>query len=89
MPAVKGYASGKVQGVWYRKSVQQGCEALGLCGYAKNLEDGRVEVLLMGNEAQLEMGRRVVQSGSPASEVEAIEWVDLAVTAALSGFRVL
>jgi len=42
--------SGSVQGVCYRVSTQQQAQALKLRGYAKNLTDGRVEVLMLGTE---------------------------------------
>jgi len=39
---------GRVQGVGYRYFVERAAAALGLAGYAKNLEDGRVEVYVTG-----------------------------------------
>ncbi|PJE80702.1 Acylphosphatase [invertebrate metagenome] len=42
--------SGRVQGVGFRWSTQQKAQALQLSGYAKNLMDGRVEVLACGSE---------------------------------------
>ena len=45
--------SGQVQGVWYRTSTQQRAQSLGVGGYARNLSDGRVEVLACGAEDKL------------------------------------
>ena len=42
--------SGRVQGVYYRASAQQRARAAGIGGHARNLEDGRVEVLAYGDE---------------------------------------
>src|ERR1700689_1496714 len=42
--------SGRVQGVYYRASAQQRARAAGIAGHARNLEDGRVEVLAYGDE---------------------------------------
>jgi acylphosphatase len=45
--------SGHVQGVGYRYFVRGRAEAAGLTGSARNLPDGRVEVVLEGPEAAL------------------------------------
>lgn len=40
---------GHVQGVFFRATTQRKAVELGLTGYAKNLPDGHVEVLICGN----------------------------------------
>ena len=45
--------SGMVQGVWYRSSTQEQAQQLNITGYARNLADGRVEVLACGGETAL------------------------------------
>lgn len=42
------FVSGKVQGVWFRVSTQDKAKELGLTGWARNLADGRVEVMACG-----------------------------------------
>lgn len=42
------YVSGRVQGVFYRATTRQKATDLGVTGYARNLPDGRVEVLVVG-----------------------------------------
>jgi acylphosphatase len=44
----KCLVSGRVQGVFYRASTQQKAREFGVTGYARNLPDGRVEVLACG-----------------------------------------
>jgi acylphosphatase len=48
MKARRCWVSGRVQGVFYRASAAQRAAELGLSGYARNLPDGRVEVLVVG-----------------------------------------
>ncbi len=44
----KAWVQGTVQGVGFRYSTQAKANALGVQGYARNLDDGRVEVLACG-----------------------------------------
>lgn len=44
------YYSGRVQGVGFRFTAQRIADELGLCGYIRNLDDGRVEIYAEGDE---------------------------------------
>lgn len=70
---VRCLVHGKVQGVWYRATVQDRAEALGVTGYARNRADGRVEVLACGDDASLTEMREWLWEGSPAAHVDAVE----------------
>ncbi|BCB62363.1 MULTISPECIES: acylphosphatase [Halomonadaceae] len=55
---VRAFVTGKVQGVWYRRATQEQALLRGVTGYAKNLPDGRVEVLMCGQVAAVsELGQ--------------------------------
>ncbi|MBS0579062.1 MAG: acylphosphatase [Proteobacteria bacterium] len=73
--------SGRVQGVFYRASAQQRAQELGLRGYARNLPDGRVEVLACGERASVEAFVGWLWTGSSASKVTAVEVTAIAVDA--------
>jgi acylphosphatase len=45
------YVSGKVQGVYFRQTTMDEAQNLGVCGWVKNLPDGRVEAVFEGREA--------------------------------------
>ncbi|MCH9813816.1 MAG: acylphosphatase [Epsilonproteobacteria bacterium] len=74
METYKFNVSGKVQGVFYRKTIQQ-MGALGqLRGYVKNLPDGNVEVVADLHDDQLKEFIMVLKNGSPASKVEDVTY---------------
>lgn len=52
--AARFFVSGKVQGVWFRASTRARALELGLDGFARNLPDGRVEVLAVGESAAID-----------------------------------
>lgn len=47
------FVEGIVQGVFFRKSTVERASELGLIGWVRNLQDGRVEVLAEGEERSL------------------------------------
>jgi acylphosphatase len=65
----RSFVSGRVQGVFYRATCVRKATALGLTGFARNLEDGRVEVLACGDAAKVEEFLAWLWEGSPASKV--------------------
>ena len=48
------YYSGAVQGVGFRFTAESLAGRLGICGWAKNLDDGRVEVVAEAEQAAVE-----------------------------------
>ena len=69
MIARRCYVSGRVQGVFYRASARQRAELLGVTGYARNLADGRVEVLACGEPAAVAALCEWLRQGPPAASV--------------------
>ncbi len=48
------FYSGVVQGVGFRYTVQRFALDIGLCGWVRNLRDGRVEALVEGKREDIE-----------------------------------
>jgi acylphosphatase len=67
--------SGKVQGVFYRKSVSQNAMRAGYKGSVKNLSDGTVEVYAELIDDEINGFLELLREGSPASVVHDISYV--------------
>ena len=74
----KYLVAGRVQGVYYRATAARHAQELAITGHAKNLPDGRVEVLAFGSEAAHDELVRRLWIGSSASNVTSVEAVDVA-----------
>jgi acylphosphatase len=68
--------AGRVQGVFYRGSAAQRARELGVRGYARNIADGRVQVLACGNAKSVQQFIEWLWIGSSASKVTAVEVAD-------------
>lgn len=86
MAAARFLVSGLVQGVYFRASTQARARELGLVGHARNLADGRVEVVAQGGEDALDLLGRWLHEGPPAARVDAVAREDVAEQVA-SGFE--
>ena len=73
------YISGRVQGVFYRASTRQKATELGCAGYARNLPDGRVEVLAVGEPQAVQSLLDWLWRGPPASDVKLVEVRELSL----------
>ncbi len=63
---------GRVQGVFFRASTRRQALALGITGYARNLEDGRVEVLACGESDALAGLEAWLSTGPPWAQVKSV-----------------
>ena len=62
-----------MQGVFFRASTARRARELGIVGHALNLEDGRVEVLAIGPQAQVDALCAWLEVGPPAARVARVE----------------
>jgi acylphosphatase len=67
--------SGIVQGVGYRYHTRRHAQGLGLVGWVRNLDDGRVEAVLQGAREQVESMIKWCYRGPSSAQV-----TDIAVT---------
>ena len=85
--AKRWFVTGNVQGVGFRYFVQHKAAALGVSGWARNLDDGRVEVYAIGSGQQLSELAAALHLGPRMAEVRSVEERDAAVES-VSGFGV-
>jgi acylphosphatase len=80
--------SGRVQGVAYRASCAHQAMALGVTGWAANLNDGRVEIVLEGDTAAVAHLEQWCHTGPTWAEVDHVDGCD-EQPEGLPGFAVL
>ena len=78
---------GRVQGVGFRWYVQKNATTLRMSGYARNLDDGRVEVYAVGTPEQLNELCGLLWKGSRMSDVRGVEEQEAAIETG-SGFHI-
>lgn len=79
--------SGQVQGVFFRASAREQALARGLTGWARNLPDGRVEVVACGEETELNGLRDWLCAGPARARVEQVS-VEPMQALDISGFEI-
>jgi len=87
LDARRYFVRGRVQGVGFRWFVQRNATSLRVSGYARNLDDGRVEVYAVGTPEQLNELSGLLWRGPRGSDVRGVEEQE-ANLERLSGFRV-
>ncbi len=80
--------SGKVQGVGFRNFTQLNAQQLGVNGYAKNLANGKVEVVAEGDKSQLYALVEFLKKGPRYARVDSLEIDGRDFTGEYKGFGI-
>ena len=67
------FVSGKVQGVFFRQSIQRQAQNLDVKGWARNLVDGRVETVFEGEESAVKALIDYCRHGPSSARVVTVE----------------
>ncbi len=70
---VKAIVSGKVQGVWFRAFTREQAEKNAVTGWAKNLANGDVEVMLCGDANAIDATLARLKQGPPLARVDSVD----------------
>ena len=87
--SIRGYVSGRVQGVGFRYFVQRRAHAEGVGGYVRNLADGRVEFLLQGPSAAVQRVLAEIERGPEYSRVSGLQAEECAALDEIADFLIL
>jgi len=82
------FVHGLVQGVGFRAYTRRVAESLGLLGWVRNLPDGRVEVLVEGDEEVLCQFVKELWKGPRLSRVERLDIIKEEKDEPISGFSI-
>jgi acylphosphatase len=84
--ARRWFISGRVQGVGFRFFVEKNARLLGVRGWVRNEDDGRVQVYATGTPDRLRQLAALLYQGPRMAEVRGVEEQEAAVQQ-LSSFR--
>jgi acylphosphatase len=70
MKRVHVYISGRVQGVFFRAETQRAAKGFNLTGWVRNMNDGRVEAVFEGEDANVDKMLAWCHQGPPHARVE-------------------
>jgi acylphosphatase len=70
---------GKVQGVFFRSNAMKKAVELGIKGYARNLDDGTVEVVAQGSPERIQILVDFLKEGQGSARVDEIKSRDIAL----------
>jgi acylphosphatase len=83
------FVRGRVQGVFFRASVQREARRLGLTGWVKNHPDGSVEFVAEGEEQELKELFGWAQRGPSAARVDRVDTRWRSYTGEFTDFRIV
>jgi len=67
---------GRVQGVWFRESMKQQAERLGITGWVMNRTDGCVEAVIQGDDTAVAAMLAWAHTGPPLAKVRQVDQAD-------------
>ena len=88
MAAARFLLGGRVQGVCFRASMREQATRLGVHGHARNLHDGRVEVVAYGTADALDTLAQWLAHGPTGARVDTLERLALADDDTAAGFSI-
>jgi acylphosphatase len=82
------YVSGIVQGVGFRWYAQKIGRRIGVYGWVKNLPDGRVEIVVEGEDEKVEIFIKELKEGYLGENIRDIEKIEEEYKGEFKGFEI-
>lgn len=82
------FVEGRVQGVGFRYHTRNEALRLGLCGWVRNLRDGRVEILAQGDAQSLNAFRQWCAKGPAHAQVSKLAFADESLAIVYKDFSI-
>jgi len=73
MKRIHAFISGRVQGVNFRWNTKVAADKLGIKGWVRNLDDGRVEVIAEGDNERIDKFIEYLKKGPVLARVDKVE----------------
>ncbi len=86
--SIKGFVSGRVQGVGFRYYLSRHARDQLISGYVTNLRDGRVEFLLQGESQSVTRMLELIRLGPSYSRVTQLHFEETGQEPELTGFEI-
>jgi acylphosphatase len=89
MKAIRVFYEGYVQGVgfrWTTKRIAQGYE---VCGWVRNLADGRVELQVSGEDDEVAAFLRAIRESTLGGHITAEHASEIELASPFKGFRIV
>lgn len=80
--------SGRVQGVCFRMATQMTANRLGVRGFVRNLPDGSVEAVVVGDEEPVNVLLGWMHSGPTFAKVSSVDVEEVTITEEFSRFTI-
>lgn len=71
--SIRLYINGTVQGIFFRDFIKENAEKCNVKGFVRNLEDGRVEVFLEGDNNAVNKMVELCNKGPKHSQIKNVE----------------
>jgi acylphosphatase len=89
MKATQIFYEGRVQGVGFRYSVRRMASGYDVCGWVRNLPDGRVELQVAGDRAEVGAFLEEIRESALAGHITAEQTHVIEIDKPFKGFQIV